>query len=302
MSVFGGREGMPYSLGSVLGGSVLRYLGGLRGVVSRSISTLGTIPTHNGIALSRDGCTLFLTDNHYAGCSHAVHVFNVHGGERVHIIGGLGTGPRQFVYPCQVSVASDDYVFVADSGNHRIQILTPRDFEFHAFVGEGDLSSPTGVCADERHVVVSETRYPRISVFARRDGALLRRIGLLACCYGDLYVPRGLCFLGGNNHFAVADSNHVSVFSVNGEFVRHVGVGYVHFGYGVAYSASSDELVVANGFSDLSGSAKRHGVFVFRASGELVKAVECSASRGVAVHSERIVTVHTRGYMCDVIT
>jgi hypothetical protein len=41
-------------------------------------------------------------------------------------------------------VASDDYVFVADCGNNRVQVLTPR-LDFHSFVGVGQLVAPAGV-------------------------------------------------------------------------------------------------------------------------------------------------------------
>jgi hypothetical protein len=70
VSVLGGREGMPRSLGSVYGGSITRFLGGLRGVVSDVVKTPGIVPWSNGIAVSHDGSTLLLSDTY--GESHAV--------------------------------------------------------------------------------------------------------------------------------------------------------------------------------------------------------------------------------------
>jgi hypothetical protein len=66
----------------------------------------------------------------------------------------------------------------------------------------------------------------------------------------------------------------VSVFSVEGEFVRHVGVGELHYPSGVACSAF-DELVVADRFN------KR--VVVFSASGEMVMTMGRGDFSGVAV-------------------
>jgi hypothetical protein len=73
-------------------------------------------------------------------------------------------------------IAPDDFVFVADSDNHRVQVLTSL-LEFHAFVGVGQLRGPGGVCADADVIVVSEHNAHRISVFNRRDGTLLRQFG-----------------------------------------------------------------------------------------------------------------------------
>jgi sugar lactone lactonase YvrE len=95
VAVLGGREGMPRSLGSVYGGSVTRFLGGsCRGVASRVIVTAGVQALSNGVAVSRDGSTLLVSDSF--GGSHAIHAFCVSDGSRLRIIGGAGDGPLQF--------------------------------------------------------------------------------------------------------------------------------------------------------------------------------------------------------------
>jgi DNA-binding beta-propeller fold protein YncE len=213
------------------------------------------------------------------GGSHAIHEFRVADGSRLRVIGGAGDGPPQFKHPRQVWVASDDYVFVADAGSDRVQVLTPR-LDFHAFVGEGQLVSPSGVCADDDVIMVSETDAHRISVFKRRDGALLRRFEREGSGDGQLKHPCGLCFMSGHRHVAVVDfGNHrVSVFSVEGEFVRHVGVGELYYPIGVACSAFG-EIVVASYIT---------GVFVFSASGELLHRMRGGDFTGVAMHGGTI--------------
>ncbi len=126
----------------------------------------------NGVAVSRDGSTLLVADEN--GGSHAIHEFRVADGSRLRVIGGAGNGPLQFKNPLQVWVASDDHVFVADGGNDRVQVLTPT-LAFDGFVGVGRLSGPSGVCANDAIIVVSEAGAHRISVFKRGDGAVLRR-------------------------------------------------------------------------------------------------------------------------------
>ncbi len=209
MVVLGGREGMPRSLGSVYGGSVTRFLGGaaLRGVVSRVIDTPRVKSLYNGVAVSRDGSTLLVSDSD--GDPHAIHVFRVGDGLRLRVSGGPGNGPIRFSNPCQVWVASDDFVFVAEYGNDRVQVLTPT-LDFHSFVGVGKLEYPAGVCADDAVVMVSEAakHSHRISVFRCGDGALLRHLGSTGGSDGQLLGPQGLYFMSGHRHVAVADSRN----------------------------------------------------------------------------------------------
>jgi DNA-binding beta-propeller fold protein YncE len=276
VSVLGGREGLARSMGSVYGGSVTRFLGGgLRGVASRVIATPGVRSDISGVAVSRDGSTLLVSNCAAFGGSHTIHEFGVADGSRRRVIGGRGDGPLRFKNPYQVWIASDDFVFVVDSDNRRVQVLTPR-LDFHGFVSAGQLRDPRGVCANDV-VVVSEANAHRISVFNRSDGALLRRIGSRGSGRGQLDYPRGLCFMSHDRHVAVTDNsnNRVSVFSVDGAFIRHVGGGILTEPYGVACSAC-DELVVAD-----KGNNR---VALFSASGKLVKTMGRGGFTGVAVH------------------
>jgi DNA-binding beta-propeller fold protein YncE len=289
VAVLGGREGMPRSLGSVYGGSVTRFLGGgCRGIVSRVIATADVKSFSNGVAVSRDGCTLLVTD--YGG-SDAVHAFRVADGSRLRVIGSWGDGPLQFKEPCQVWVASDDFVFVAEFGNNRVQVLTPG-LDFHCVVGVGQLSGPGGVCADDAVIVVSEADAHRISVFKRCDGALLRRFGCEGSGDGELNSPWGLCFMSGHRHVAVADcgNKRVCVFSMEGAFVRHVGVD-VCCPIGVACSAF-DELVATDG--------PKNRVAVFSASGELVKSMGHDCFTGVAMVGGTVIAQTYRYDRCVV--
>lgn len=291
LSILGGRSEMPRSLGSVLGSFVVRFVGGgLRGVESRAVKTLNARSVSNGVAVSRDGSTLLVS--HYENDAHAgVRTFCVHTGVHFRTIGGAGNGPLQFHFPCQVWVASDDFVFVADQGNNRIQILTPRAFDFHRFVGVGQLEHPSGVCAGGEHIIVSESGARRISVFSRGDGTLLRRFGSKGRCGGQLAEPTGLCLMPGDRDIAVADTrnNCVSVFSVYGEFVRTVSIRELDRPHCVACSAFG-ELVVASW-----GNTR---VVVFSASGEMLHtmrgdrfadvAMDYGHFTGVATHNGAI--------------
>jgi sugar lactone lactonase YvrE len=274
VAVLGGREGMPRSLGSVYGGAVTRFLGGsLRGVESRVIDTPGVVSSNNGMAVSHDGSTLLVSD--CFGGSHAIHKFDVMTGSLRRVVGG-GVGRLQFQSPWQLWIAPDDFVFVADYNNNRVQVLTPT-LELHGFVGVGELSGPLGVCANADVVVVSEYFAHCISVFSRSDGTLLRRFGSAGSGDGQLMSPRGLCFMSSDHYVAVADwgNDRVSVFTIDGEFIRHVGVGGLNRPQGVACSAF-DEIVVAD--------VGHRRVAVFSDVGDLVMSFGEGDFSGVAIH------------------
>ncbi len=295
VAVLGGREGIPRSLGSVYAGSVTRFIGGgFQGVVSRVIYTPGVYSDTNGVAVSRDGRTLLVADGKYDG-SHAIHEFDLTDGSWRRIIGGKGDGPLQFSDPRQLCIAPDDYVFVADARNKRVQVLTPH-LDFHAFIGAGHLARPVGVCANADVVVVSETAPTHcISVFSRDDGTLTRRFGCRGSGDGELYYPFGLCFMSGGRHVAVADhsNDRVSVFSVDGEFIRHVGVGVLSRPHGVAASAF-DELVVAD-----KGNRR---VVVFNSAGDVVTTMAVDAVMGVVIHGGAVFAQSYGGQKCVVFT
>jgi DNA-binding beta-propeller fold protein YncE len=185
-------------------------------------------------------------------------------------------------------------VFVADSRNNRVQVLTPT-LDFHGFVGVGELSGPRGVCANDDVVVVSESSAHRVSVFNRGDGALLRRFGSRGSADGQLQCPYGLCFVSGDRHMAVADcaNKRVSVFSVGGDFVRHVGVGLLGGTMGVA-STAFDELVVADGGTCC--------VFVFSSSGKAMKTMGRAEFTGVAIHGGAVFAHGYESQDCVVFT
>ncbi len=262
----------------------------IRGEECRVIATPGVKSRSNGAAVSGDGSTLLVSD--WGGGSTAIHAFDVADGSRLRVVGGEGAGPLQFHGPGQVWVASDDFVFVADYDNHRVQVLTPH-LDFHAFIGVGQLSGPAGVCADDAVIVVSEERVDRISVFSRCDGALRRRFGSPGHGDGQLIGPSGLCFMSGHRHVAVAEegNDRVSVFSVDGDFIRHVGVDQLNQPMGLACS-DSDELVVAD-----YGSKR---VALFSGSGEVVKTMGCGSFTGVLVHGCSIFAVDIACKKCVV--
>jgi DNA-binding beta-propeller fold protein YncE len=278
VAVLGGREGMPRSLGSVYGGSITRFLGGsCRGVASRVIRVPPVAMESNGFAVSHNGGTLLLSDGGFGG-SNAVLQLRTADGRPRRAVGSWGDGPLHFNELHQLCIAPDGFVFVADAGNNRVQVLTPS-LDFHGLIGVGRLQAPVGVCANADVVLVCEVNDHRVSVFNRHGGALVRSFGSCGSGDGQLSFPRALCLMSGDRHVAVVDYENcrVTVFSIDGEFIRHIGAGIFSCPQGIAASAF-DELVVAD-YSKIR---------VFSATGDLLAIVAEGRFSGLAVHGSAL--------------
>jgi DNA-binding beta-propeller fold protein YncE len=242
------------------------------------------LPHSGGVAVSVDGSTLLVADG--GGKSFALHEITADA-SRLRVVGGKGKRPLQFGGVLhQVWIDADGFVFVVDAGNKRVQVLTPT-LDFHGFVGLGVLDAPAGVCANSDVIVVSEKYAGRITVFTRADGTRRRMFGLMpqqpnryAIRWRDseLSFPLGLCFMSGDSRVAVADyvASRITVFGIDGEFIRHVGEGVLSCPHGAACTAF-DELIVAD--SDR--------VVLFGPSGSMLATFGSACFTGIAMHPGR---------------
>jgi hypothetical protein len=280
VAALGGRAGMPRSVGSLMAAHIVLFLGStFRGRESTTIATPDADPGANGISVSRDGCTVLVAK---ADCK-ALVVYCARTGALLRTIGGGGSGPLQFNGIRQVFIASDEFVFVADSDNSRIQILTPC-LGFHGIVGAGQLRYPVGVCADADVIAVSDIVVThggvegRINVFGRDSWHLLRHIASQV-----LHTPLALCFMSDHRAVAVTDQcrDCVFVLTLDGRSVRRVGVGRLSIPYSIACS-SYDELIVTD---------DDHGhIAVFDSEGVVRKTIACGVFTSVHVHNSVLFT------------
>ena len=116
--------------------------------------------------------------------------------EVVRVIGCQGTGCSRFQNPFGVAIDQEGRIFVADSGNHRIQVFS-RDGAFLSQFGShgagpGQLNQPVGIAIDqEGRIIVVEHLSHRIQVFSR-DGAFLSQFGSHGAGPGQLNQPVGI--------------------------------------------------------------------------------------------------------------
>jgi sugar lactone lactonase YvrE len=130
-------------------------------------------------------------------------ILRVHHGEVVATAGRAecesGTGPGEFSVPCGIA-ASLDCVVVADTYNHRIQVLD-RDLLFISSFGQqgygkGQMAYPVAVATWRDWIVVSDEYNKRLQLWRRESGNLPFEV---SCVSADLLgnrlgSPFGICF------------------------------------------------------------------------------------------------------------
>jgi DNA-binding beta-propeller fold protein YncE len=134
-------------------------------------------------------------------------------------VGGLGSGPGQLNAPAALAVGPDGLVYVADRGNHRVQVFTldgalVRSFGSYGTEG-GQLSYPAGVGFDGAgRLLVSDTRNHRIAVHDAA-GALQ---GYLTSGSGGVALQGPLAIASGPRktvHVVDAGNARVQVYGVD---------------------------------------------------------------------------------------
>ncbi len=159
-----------------------------------------------------------------------------------------GKGPGQFTYPRAVAVDAAGRIYVADSGNNRIQIFNADGSFMRQFGstcrldtkegcdgdGRGQFNEPWGIAVDEEgSIYVSDTWNHRIQKFDK-DGKFLSMWGVFESTGGELgkplafYGPRQLAVgLDGKLYAMDTGNRRVQVFNPDGSFASQFGGGGV---------------------------------------------------------------------------
>ena len=145
-------------------------------------------------------------------------------GQLKNTIGSSGSGDGQFSYPYGITIKGD-VLYVADSGNHRVQKLTSSGKFLHKFgqqgSGQGQFNWPRAVIIDSNNkLIVSDCNNHRIQIFNEIGGWLDGK----GSGNHSFQYPWGLALdPQGNIHVAAEGSNTIKVFSKEGVYVRMYG-------------------------------------------------------------------------------
>ena len=165
-------------------------------------------------------------DIYVGSYDHCIYVFD-QTGQLKNTIGSRGSGDGQFNNPWGISIKGD-VLYVADSGNHRVQKLTSSGKFLHKFgqqgSGQGQFYCPRAVIIDSNNkLIVSDQANHMIHIFNENGGWLLTVDGKGSGNH-SFQSPWGLALdPQGNIHVAAHGSNTIKVFTKEGVYVRMYG-------------------------------------------------------------------------------
>ena len=198
--------------------------------VKKSFGTCGSAPGQfncpEGVAINGEGNILVCDHN-----NNRIQQFSPTG-EHLKIVGTKlkGNGPLQFNSPRGIAIHPHTHkVYIADTGNHRIQVLN-SDLTHSSSFGRngsnnGEFNQPYDISTDSTgNVYVVERHNHRIQVFSS-DGQYLRQFGREGKGEGELNHPSSIAIDSHNVVYVTELMNHrISIFTTDGEFIKAFGI------------------------------------------------------------------------------
>ena len=178
----------------------------------------GQFNTPVGIAINGD--EVYVTDSFL----HSIFHFKLPGFQLITKVGKEGTGKGKFSYPHQLTVAPNGSVFVADTSNNRIVVMT-NSLEFQQLIKHTSMTRPCDVkLLDNKVFVLSYSDNPCLHVFSQ-SGEKLRSFITLGA-QGNKQVKEGYFFcLDKQQNILISDygDNSIKVFSQEGALLHTLG-------------------------------------------------------------------------------
>ncbi len=202
-----------------------------------------------GIAAAPDG-TFYVADTwnhrvqHFSADGTFLNTFGAFGDT-----GGALDNGGAFWGPRDLAVDGDGNIYIADTGNKRVQKFDSAGGFLLAFggsgAGSGQLAEPVGVAVgDDGTVYVADTWNRRIQVF-NAEGIPLQQVIPIEVWAGQGVLNKPYLAVTGDSIWATdPEGNHILQFGLTGEIQRVWGGGELASPFGIA--VSDDTLFVAD--------------------------------------------------------
>lgn len=149
------------------------------------------------------------------------------------VIGTTGSGDGQLLQPRNVAIGPDGFLYVVDSGNHRVQVFDSAGNyvrQWGEFGGDpGQFNEPWGIAVDDETVFVADTWNHRLQKFTH-EGDLVGVIGQSGSPAdgqlggGLFFGPRDVLILPDGNLLVTDTGNHrLQIFDPEGNFKQSLG-------------------------------------------------------------------------------
>ena len=217
-------------------------------------------------------CGLVITQNDQLVVAeykeYCITIINTASKEKVKSFGKPGSGKVEFSYPVGVALSQNGDIFVADCGNHRIQVLT-ADGNFVAAVGSygsGRLqfNYPYGIAVHpNKKIFVTEEGNNRVQVL-NADLSFSHWLGMNGSKPREFGTPRGVCFdSNGMVYITSSASNRIHKFTPEGSLLAAIDNkgGGLHAPWGLCVD-SNDMLYVTERNTNTVCMFSTNGLFL----------------------------------------
>jgi tripartite motif-containing protein 71 len=173
-------------------------------------------PDPTDVAVNMSGNRLYVVDNE----NHYILIYELSTLKLIKTFGAPGAEEREFRYPFLIALDKDNYMYITDVVNTRVQVFNP-DGLFVTVIGgwgveKGEFFRPKGVAVDKNNrLYVSDSYMGVIQVF-KQDGEFHSAVGDPTKGAVKKFIkPMGL-FIDNNNRLYVVEmfAERVSVYSI----------------------------------------------------------------------------------------
>jgi len=176
-------------VGDVAQNKVFVYVNGR---FSTALGHEGEFDSPSGIAVDEKHNKLYIVD----AKKHRISVYELTTYKPIKTIGHRGTGPGEFNFPTNIAVDEEGNLYVVDTGNFRVQILSPEGKHIRTIGKLGDVAGsfarPKGIGIDsEGHIYVADAAFQNFQIFDK-DGKILLYVGSSGIGPGKFSLPAGL--------------------------------------------------------------------------------------------------------------
>jgi DNA-binding beta-propeller fold protein YncE len=150
--------------------------------------------------------------------AHCISVFD-RSGIKKKTIGSRGIGPLEFNFPTYIWIDRNGLIYIVDSMNFRVQILSPEGNFINSFGKQGDATGffarPRGIATDSvGNVYIADALFNVIQVFDN-SGQFLYYLGTQGSGKYQFWMPSGIC-IDKNDFLYIADSynGRIQIFQI----------------------------------------------------------------------------------------
>ena len=192
----------------------------MNGTLSRDVSIANSRYQAFGLELDENG-TIYITEEYCVTCLENDGTFKWRTGKgntSISSYGSGGSGNGEFSYAYEIGISHSGELFVADKGNHRVQVLDQNGSFLRKFgsygTAPGQLRGPRGLCILQNgNVVVGDEYYLH---YFQPDGTFIKRVNASSARYYVSGAKDGTLF--SSRHLRDADGNSLQ----NASFIGHV--------------------------------------------------------------------------------